>query len=219
MTNLFARKSIDVIRVLLVRHPKAWVLRDLAGEADVSLGQAFKVTQALINERLAVRSSTRSELKLVDPAALLKRWAAVNNFATNNRFVEYYSQEEDLSKFFTAFKGMSTPVYAFSGLAGALMVAPFVRPTNVHLYIDSGGDAEKIAKQLRLMPVEENGNVKFAIAKSKGVYYGAQEIDDLRIVSNIQLYVDLFNYPARGEEAAGEVLKVIKDQWMHERAN
>lgn len=219
MTNLFARKSIDVIRVLLVRHPKAWVLRDLAREADVSLGQAFKVTQALINERLAVRSSTRSELKLADPAALLKRWAAVNNFTANNRFVEYYSPEEDLSKFLTAFKGVSSPGYAFSGLAGALIVAPFVRPTNVHLYVDSDGDAEKIAKRLRLMPVEEQGNVKFVISKSKGVYYGAQKIDDLRIVSNVQLYVDLLNYPARGEEAAGEVLKVIKDQWMHERAN
>jgi len=63
------------------------------------------------------------------------------------------------------------------------------------------------------MPIEENGNVKFAIAASDGVFYGVQEIDGIRIVSDIQLYVDLFNYPARGREAADELFRKIEKRW------
>jgi len=63
------------------------------------------------------------------------------------------------------------------------------------------------------VPVEKSGNVKFAIAESPGVFYGAKEIDGVRVVSDVQLYVDLLNYPARGEEAAQAVLKVIEKRW------
>lgn len=213
MTSLFASKAIDVIRALLVRYPKTWTMRDLAKESSVSLGQVFKVSKALINERLAIRSSARSGLRLMEPFSLLKRWAAINNFTARTRFIEYYSSEEDSSKFFERFKGKKGPEYALTGLAGALLVAPFVRPTNVHIYVKTEEDAKSWAKLLGLMPVEENGNVKFAIAKSKGVFYGASKINGVKVVSDVQLYVDLLNYPARGEEAASEVYKVMEKRW------
>ena len=63
------------------------------------------------------------------------------------------------------------------------------------------------------MPVEGNGNVKFAIAKSNGVFYGLRDVNGINVVSNIQLYMDLLNYPARGEEAANEVYKLIEKNW------
>lgn len=81
------------------------------------------------------------------------------------------------------------------------------------MYIWKGSDAGKLAHELGLMPVEENGNVKFAIAPSNGIFYGAQEIDGIRVVSDIQLYVDLYNYPARGREAADELWKNIEKRW------
>jgi hypothetical protein len=213
LPNFFRGKASDVVRVVLVNYPKRWSLRDLTREAGVALGWASKVSRALIRERLALRDSTRSELKLMMPFDLLKRWAAVNNFATNTTFVEYYSKEEDVSKFLKQFKSKNGPKYALTGLAGALLVAPFVRPTNIHIYVKSEEDVKKWANLLGLMPVEENGNIKFAIAEDEGVFYGAREIDGVRVVSDIQLYVDLLNYPARGEEAAQAVLKVIEKRW------
>jgi len=202
----FEGKASDVVRVLLVNYPKTWALRDMAKEADVSLGWASKVSNALIRERLALRASARSELKLMTPLDLLKRWAAVNNFAANAKFAEYYSREEDASKFFSGFKGKKGPDYALTGLSGALLVAPFVRPTNAHVYVESEEDARKWAGLLGLTPVEENGNVKFAIAGSKSVFYGSKAVGGVRVVSDVQLFVDLLNYPARGAEAAEEVL-------------
>ncbi len=74
-------------------------------------------------------------------------------------------------------------------------------------------DAKKWADLLGLMPMEKNGNVKFAIPEDAGVFYGSQETNGVRTVSPIQLYVDLLNYPARGEEASQAILKVIEKKW------
>jgi hypothetical protein len=213
MTSLFATRAIDIIRVLLVDYPKRWALRDLSRAARVSVGQASKVSNALIRERLALRASPRADLILMEPSSLLRRWAAVNNFTAHTRFLDYYSSENDVSKFLEKLKNARGPDYALTGLAGALLVAPFVRPTNVHVYVNTEEDARKLAGSLGLMPVEGSGNVKFALAKSGGVFYGARAVDGVRVVSDVQLYVDLLNYPARGEEAAGEVYKLIEKRW------
>jgi hypothetical protein len=147
------------------------------------------------------------------PVDLLKRWATFSNFVANTTFVEYYSHEEDIGKFLSRFKGRERMEYALTGLAGALLVEPFVRPTNTHIYIRKRSDAIEWANELGLMPIEENGNVKFAIAASDGIFYGAKEINGIRVVSDIQLYIDLYNYPARGREAADELYKKIEKRW------
>lgn len=211
--NLFVGKASSIVRVLLVNYPRTWKLRDLAKESGVALGWAFKVSKALIRERLAIRESERAELKLMDPFGLLKRWASYNNFVANTRFVEYYTSEEDFSKFFNLFKSKPRPEYAFTVLSGALLVAPFVRPTNAHIYVKSEEDAKKWADQLNLTPIEENGNVKFAVAEDPNIFYGSVIINGVRVVSDIQLFVDLLNYPARGEEAAEAIYKKIEKRW------
>ncbi|MCK9631981.1 MAG: type IV toxin-antitoxin system AbiEi family antitoxin [Methanoregula sp.] len=213
VANLFSKKATDIIRVLLVNYPKTWMLRDLAKESGTALGYTSRVSNTLISQRLALRASARSELKLMAPEDLLKRWATFSHFVANTAFVEYYTSEQDIGKFLSRLKYRGAGEYALTGLAGALLVEPFVRPTNTHIYIRKGSDAGKLAHDLGLMPVEENGNVKFAIAPSDGIFYGAQEIDGVRVVSDIQLYVDLYNYPARGREAAGELWKNIEKRW------
>ncbi|MGZ4929316.1 MAG: type IV toxin-antitoxin system AbiEi family antitoxin [Halobacteriota archaeon] len=215
MTNPYFGKAVDVDRVLLVRYPQTMNLRNLAKESKVSLGEASKVSNALIEEGLATRDSRRSEFKLMSPSDLLKRWAAVNNFVRHTKFIEYYSSEEDISKFLEKLKGLDTPEYAVTGLAGALFVAPMVRPTNVHIYVKSEEDAQIFAHLLNLTPVEANGNVKFAIPKSLGVFYGSKEIDGIKIACDVQLYVDLFNYPARGEEAATSIFTRLQNTWIN----
>ena len=216
LRSLYTGKAIEVLRVLLVDYPKELNLREICAKSGVSIRWASVVANALVHEGLALRESAKSKLKIMEPLDLLKRWAAVNNFAANTQFMDYYSAEEDITKFFSKFKGKNIPEYAFTVLAGGLLVAPYVRPTNVHLYVKSEKDAKKWASMLDLLSVEKNGNVKFAIPKTLGVFYGAKEIDGVKVVSDIQLYVDLLNYPARGEEAAQAVLKVIENRWKTE---
>jgi len=211
--NLFSGRAEDLIRVLLAEYPKAWATRELCKEAGLSLGWVSKVSGALIRERLALRESTRGRLKLMEPRTLLRRWANYHNFAANTRFLDYYMEENDVSALFPRFKGKQGPEYAFTGLAGALLAAPFVRPANAHIYVRNEESAKHWAETLKLQPIEKNGNVKFAIANENDVFYGSYPISGTRVVSDVQLYVDLLNYPGRGEEAAGEILKKIEKDW------
>ncbi len=211
--NLFVGKASSILRVLLVNHPKTWTLRELAKEAGVSLGWASKVSEALIRERLAIRDSERAELKLIAPEDLLRRWASFTNFEAHNGFIKYYSVEPDISKFLSSFKGLQGPDYAITGLTGTLLAAPLVKPTNTHIYVRSDGDAKAWAQLLGLSPVEGDGNIKFAVAADKSTFYGSRTIGGVRIVSDVQLFVDLFNYPHAGREAAEEVFKAIEKRW------
>jgi hypothetical protein len=46
------------------------------------------------------------------------------------------------------------------------------------------------------------------------VFFAAEEIDKITIVSPVQLYLDLNNYPGRGKEAADAILdEVIRPTW------
>ncbi|MCX6771139.1 MAG: type IV toxin-antitoxin system AbiEi family antitoxin [Candidatus Micrarchaeota archaeon] len=213
MMNIFRGKAEDILRVLLVKYPKTWTLREICKEADVSLRWASVVSKVLINERIALRDTDRGGLRIMAPEDLLRRWANYRNFAANTRFLDYYMEEDDISALFSRFKGKQGPEYAFTCLAGGLLAAPFVRPANAHIYVRNEESAKHWAEMLHLQPVEKNGNVKFAIAGNSDVFYGSYPISGTRVVSDVQLYVDLLNYPGRGEEAAGEILKKIEKNW------
>jgi len=222
MQNFFSPKAVDVDRVLLVSYPKVFKNEELRKESRVSRSRVSEVSQALLHRNLAVHSEGKYRLKLTAPSRLLNEWATIHDFTRTTKFVDYYSPEQDISKFLETLKEVKTIKYALTGLAGALLVAPFVRPTNIHLYVENEKDAEELANLLDLVPVEANGNVKIAMAGSLGslgVFYGAEKRDGIWVVSLPQLYVDLYNYPARGREAAKEVYKVIGDNWEARKAS
>jgi len=52
----------------------------------------------------------------------------------------------------------------------------------------------------------------------EGVFYGTQVMDDIRIVSPVQIYLDLKSYKGRGEEAAEVLLReIVKPKWTGEK--
>ena len=108
---------------------------------------------------------------------------------------------------------MTYQSYATTALAGAWLVAPYVRPVDLHFYVPDQATAENIAGQLGLNPIPREGNIKLVVPYDEGVFYGSREVKGVEVVSNIQLYVDLFNYPSRGEEAASCLLDEILEEW------
>ena len=51
----------------------------------------------------------------------------------------------------------------------------------------------------------------------EGVFYGVTQASGVNVVSKVQSYIDLFNYPARGEEVAEIVLKTLEKEWVPEK--
>jgi len=209
--NIFEPKSSRILRCLLLSPGKGWTIRELASEAQVSSGYAHAVAAALIRNGYLMRNDA-NRLEVVDPIPMLNRWASYHQYVTANTFLEYYTFEREIDKVIERFGGLERE-YALTGHCGAWVVAPHVRPVIVEAYVVSREEAETVAKELQLRPIPKEGNLRFAIPYDVGVFYKTQIIDGVRIVSNVQLYVDLYNYPARGAEAARAVLELIRTSW------
>jgi len=218
--NIFQAKSSRIVRVLLTDPRRTWVLRELADEAQVSLGLAFYVTSALVEMGLGDRDE-RNRFILTDPHRLIRQWAASYNYLFLNKFSEYYTFDTEFDTFMSRFGKLLTPIkskYALTLHAAAWLIAPYVKPTDFHIYLhpDIGKmQFPGLVRTLGISPVERSGNVKFVEPYDKGVFYSSRLVNGIRIVSPIQIYVDLLNHPGRGEEAAQKLLEKINKEWSN----
>lgn len=210
--NIFSKKASRIIRVLLINFGKRWTIEELSAEADVSLGYTHAIITTLLEQKNVHRDDSYKIL-ISNPGTLIKRWASFNQYTAMNTFLRYHTFEGNIDTFLGEFIKNENKRYAFTVLTGAHIVAPYVRPTNVHFYIGDGGDARYFVKELDLRPVETGGNISMVLPYDDGVFYETQEIGGLNVVSNVQLYVDLLNYPARGEEAAERIISLLEREW------
>jgi hypothetical protein len=79
-------------------------------------------------------------------------------------------------------------------------------------YVDSR--VEELARRLELKEAPGGTTVSLVEPPDKGVFIGSYEIEGQRVVSPVQLYLDLRSLKGRGEKAAAAILqKVIKPTW------
>ena len=84
--------------------------------------------------------------------------------------------------------------------------------------MSSHSEPEEAVLLLDLKEVENGANVMLLGPYDEGVFYGTKVIDDIRIVSPIQIYLDLRSYKGRGGEAAEVLLRdVSKPNWPGEK--
>jgi hypothetical protein len=71
-----------------------------------------------------------------------------------------------------------------------------------------------IATGCRLKPVTSGANVSLLAPYDAGVLAGEKKVDGIRVVSPVQLYLDLKSFRGRGEEAAQALLEqVMEPSW------
>lgn len=210
--NIFSRKASRIVRVLLIRPREGWTIKDLSKEAKVSLGFTHAVVMSLIDQKHVYRDELY-KLRVVDPVKLIQRWAAYHNYMSMNTFLRYHTFEKNIDAFLSNMRETNGLEYALTVLVGANVVAPYVRPTTIHFYIKQKKEAKSWVELLDLRPVETGGNVSMVLPYDEGVFYGVSQVAGVNVVSKVQLYVDLFNYPARGEEAAEMILRVLEKEW------
>ena len=198
LRRLFSPKSSRVLRVLLEQPTADWTLVRLANEAAISLRTAHLVVNAL--EEKAFLDKRRGAIRLAKPGALLDLWAEAYRIDQHTRhtFYSFVRNPRELAAKLAEHVSCALTLHS-----GAALVAPFVRSADVHAYVR--GDVDDIAKALDLRPVETGGNIHLLLPNDEGVFYRVQVIQRLPVVCNTQLYLDLFNYPARGREQAEEL--------------
>jgi hypothetical protein len=91
-------------------------------------------------------------------------------------------------------------------------LAPSVRYQRAMAYVSD--QIDEVAGRAGLKPVTSGPNVTLFEPYDEGVMDGSRDVDDIRITSPIQTYLDLRGFRGRGEEAAEAVLReVIRPTW------
>jgi len=207
--NIFSPMASRVVRILLVNPKRVWSVLGLSKEAQTGYGHTHRVVETLLRMGLC-RKTEANRVVVTNAGELLTRWASYYDFGLLNKVNAYYSLDEDFDGFvrkLSAVGGCGLR-YTLTLQAGAALVAPYVRPANIHLYVEPE-TLDEWQKLLSLRLTELGGNVFLVEPYDQGVFYKVQRLKGVCVVSNIQLYVDLYNYPARGREAAEHLRKQV----------
>lgn len=209
--SIFSPKSGRIMRVMLSNPGRSWRVQKLAREAQVSLGLASRVKERLLDLEYAVEKE--NGLTLSRPGELLKQWA--NNYSfRKNRVYDYFSLDEikELERNLSQYCERRGIPYALTLFSGAALVAPYMRYTRGFAYV--GKDIPEVADSLGLKQVSSGPNFSILEPYDEGVFYGSREIDSMRVVSDVQLYLDLVGFKGRGEESAEFLFEQrIEPQW------
>jgi hypothetical protein len=215
LKSIFATKSTRALRVLLCNPKRDWFVKDLAKEANISLGQTSNLKKRLLEFELIKGTGNAKGLKfrLSDPEALLNRWAEYYSYR-ENRTINYYSLDDvkAIEKKLSDYCETKKIRYAYTLTSGASFVAPFLRYKRGFAYLSNS--IEKVALALGWKEVSSGPNITILEPYDEGVFYGMQEINGMEVVSDAQLYLDLKGYKERGEEAAQFLLENrLRKQW------
>lgn len=212
LRSLYSPKAARVLRVLLTDPRRPWKMQALAAEAQVSLGQVANVKK-LLTDREWLRVE-HDGFRLREPGALLTEWSE-NYSYRRNQVHDYYSLRpiEEIEVELAAVCRREGIPYALTGFSGAARLAPAVRYQRVMAYVQN--DRETVTSRLQLKAVSSGANVSLLTPYDEGVFYAVRDCEGIRVVSPVQLYLDLHGFRGRGEEAAKVLLEeVIIPQWQ-----
>ncbi len=208
--NPFADKASFVLRALFDSPRRAWRVIDVSAQAHLTKGWVSLVAAELVQRGYVERLD--AGLRLVNPVSVLNDWNAVYSWR-RNRMESYVApfDYQDLRSKVSTMLGRLKSEWAFTLLAGADEVAPHVQHGQLHAYVgaaDFGQARSALRESLHLEPVAQGGNLHLLEPYySKSAFYGCRSVGDINVVSDLQLYLDLAEYPVRGAEAAAMLLR------------
>ena len=203
--SLFSPKSSRVIRCLLSDPSRTWTLKGLAVETGVSIGLIHRIATGL-ESNLFAKKDLRA-FKLEDPARLLEAWRE-EYFRRAPKWARYALRVGSIEEAVTKLKAAALHHgvrYALSGPAGASLIFSYVTPTMVHFYVDVL--RQEFLDELKVDPVPSEGNLLIRVVEQENEFIGSREMKGVYVVSDLQLYLDLWAMGGRGQEAAEELRK------------
>ncbi len=214
MKNIFADKASLVLRKMLKDPERRWVVRDFTGPGGVSLGMSQEVLKAMEKKGYIerVKKGPNSYTLLTNQEKLISDWLEEYSFDQNVIDTYYSANKNILNKFRKILKENQ---YALTLHTGANLITSFVRTEEIFIYMnlkDWKKDILDIRQKLDLKELVRGGNIHLIHPFYKNsVFFNTQKIKGYTVVSNLQLYLDLYNFQPRGREQA-EYLKNLLEE-------
>ncbi len=200
--NLFAPKSSRLSRQLLLAAEEPHSQKEIAEATGLGPGYVSRIAHRLEEDGLVVRNENGA-IRPRDPALLLDAWRERYRFEDHSirRGHVPARSGEDLQRRLTqAFEANRIP-YAATGLGAAWLLSRFATFRLVTIYLPEGAGGE-VLDAVGFRDEERGGNVWLVEPNDEGVMHGSQEVEGIRCVSPIQVYLDLTGHPERSAEAA-----------------
>ena len=205
----FSRKSSRIVRALLTHPQKGWQVQQLAQQADVSLGLVSKAKTALVEDAYL---EERDRLLFVrDGVKLLQGWSA--EYRPQVKRVQLFAipRPNEIEKRLAEWCRTNKATYALTQLAAAWRYSPMVRYDKSVAYIDrkleTDNKLKSLLEHLDAREVETGANCILWITDDPAVFTDSKEFDGVKVVSPLQLYLDLMALSGRGKDAAEEVFE------------
>lgn len=212
--DAFSDKASNVARWLL-SEPNAspYSIREIARVAQVSLGTASKIVTTLHQRELVdiKQHGRRIEVSVSSYSRLFVAWASEYTWERNvylRARAPWVDPEEFIHTLPSRF-ARAPNHWALTQHAGASVVSPHAIWKQVHLYVQARVDdasLEEIAASLNWAP-DPQGQIVIMKPFYKSLWNRVRTISGLHIVDDLQLALDLWNFPIRGSETAEKILR------------
>lgn len=217
LTNLYAAKTERVLRVLLTYPYKTWKTKNLAEEADISMGMITHIRRRLEEEEWVKHKEVGFSLS--NPQELLTDWVNHYDFLNHEQY-DFYTMEPLIDAETRVIETCEKKniISALTGFSAANYLAPMVKGQKSTIFINQ--DVLEVAREAGLKRVNSGANVNLINPYDPGVFWNRTKVQDLNTATPVQVYLDLMQMRGRGEEAANFLFaEVIQKQWEYQKNN
>jgi hypothetical protein len=219
--NPFADSASMLLRVALSKPAKSWGIRELSRMAGTSPALTILTLRQLQRVGLASRESPK-EARLLDPAQLLRDWAAWYAMKPVKYFrfsIDGVTDPDAILNLLSKARPLLPGHWALTGMAGASLVAPFATFSEVHIHLPKADQLRRSWQDVLRLKPDKLGPIHLIqpYYAASGTH-GSLVVRKLPVVSEIQLYLDCYRYPVRGREQAEHILsQVLMPRWRNDR--
>jgi hypothetical protein len=204
---LISNKLNTIIRILTTNLDMQ--LSDIAKLANIRNSVAHKLVLKLINSGYVVKAG--GLIKVLNPNRLTKAWSYCVSIKELNKV--YYNAAERPQYLIKTIANAARTAgldYAFTLFSATEFVSPYVAPSETYIYVKKD-DLKKwdvLLRKQNMLSTSREGNV-ILLSVDEDYFVGVWDAHGSKIVSLPQLYVDLFSFGGRGEEAAEQILDIL----------
>jgi hypothetical protein len=201
-SNVFAPKSARIARWLL-SHPGVGVTqREIARATSMDEGFVSRIVTRLEREGYIQRDD-RCAIRTKDESLLLDAWREAYRFPAHAVFRGTVAARSGEALVALVSKALVKQrlVHAATGLAAAWLMTHFAVFRTASFYLQEEPSA-RLRSAIGFHEDDRGANLWLIVPNDEGVFHGGAEVEGVRCVHPVQVYLDLGAHPERAAEAA-----------------
>jgi len=219
MDVLLSDKASIIIRAMLSKPDQKWASRDFEKQFGVGHARTAAVLSGLRAKGFVggIRSGRLAHSVLQNKEELIEEWLKRYTFERNEIYLYYSARENALNRLKRYFDSKKEEhEYALTLHTGANLITNYVNTPTLYCYLSAKkfqSASLDLRQALDLKELKRGGN--FCLIKpyyKTAVFFNTRKIKGYNVVSDLQLYLDLYHFPQRGRDHAEYLLRTLKEE-------